>query len=303
MLCPYSVGVAHSGTSGGAMGSDPVSAALVALLLGLVQGATEFLPISSSAHLYAIPYLFGISDPLLSSLSFGAVIHLGTLAAVLVALRRDVSRLARVALRTVSSGGRHRGDPFDQRLILAIIFGTIPAVLLGIAAGDLLEGAVRTPLVVAGAVTVGALLLWFAERVSTRERPLQSVGVIDGVMVGLAQALALIPGISRSGATISGGLLLGFRRDAAARLGFLLGIPAIAGAGTIELKRVLESSEDLAASAPLLVIGIVSAFVSGLLAIKLLFRILDGGSTRIFVVYRLAFAAVLIASAALRGGL
>ena len=285
------------------MGSDPVSAALVALLLGLVQGATEFLPISSSAHLYAIPYLFGISDPLLSSLSFGAVIHLGTLAAVLVALRRDVSRLARVALRTVSSGGRHRGDPFDQRLILAIIFGTIPAVLLGIAAGDLLEGAVRTPLVVAGAVTVGALLLWFAERVSTRERPLQSVGVIDGVMVGLAQALALIPGISRSGATISGGLLLGFRRDAAARLGFLLGIPAIAGAGTIELKRVLESSEDLAASAPLLAIGVASAFISGLLAIKLLFRILDGGSTRIFVVYRLAFAAVLIASAALRGGL
>ncbi|NBP82420.1 undecaprenyl-diphosphatase UppP [bacterium] len=285
------------------MGSDPVSAALVALLLGLVQGATEFLPISSSAHLYAIPYLFGISDPLLSSLSFGAVIHLGTLAAVLVALRRDVSRLARVALRIVSSGGRHRGDPFDQRLILAIIFGTIPAVLLGIAAGDLLEGAVRTPLVVAGAVTVGALLLWFAERVSTRERPLQSVGVIDGVMVGLAQALALIPGISRSGATISGGLLLGFRRDAAARLGFLLGIPAIAGAGTIELKRVLESSEDLAASAPLLAIGVASAFISGLLAIKLLFRILDGGSTRIFVVYRLAFAAVLIASAALRGGL
>lgn len=285
------------------MGSDPVSAALVALLLGLVQGATEFLPISSSAHLYAIPYLFGISDPLLSSLSFGAVIHLGTLAAVLVALRRDVSRLARVALRIVSSGGRHRGDPFDQRLILAIIFGTIPAVLLGIAAGDLLEGAVRTPLVVAGAVTVGALLLWFAERVSTRERPLQSVGVIDGVMVGLAQALALIPGISRSGATISGGLLLGFRRDAAARLGFLLGIPAIAGAGTIELKRVLESSEDLAASAPLLAIGVASAFISGLLAIKLLFRILDGGSTRIFVAYRLAFAAVLVASVVLRGGL
>ena len=285
------------------MGSDPVSAALVALLLGLVQGATEFLPISSSAHLYAIPYLFGISDPLLSSLSFGAVIHLGTLAAVLVALRRDVSRLARVALRIVSSGGRHRGDPFDQRLILAIIFGTIPAVLLGIAAGDLLEGAVRTPLVVAGAVTVGALLLWFAERVSTRERPLQSVGVIDGVMVGLAQALALIPGISRSGATISGGLLLGFRRDAAARLGFLLGIPAIAGAGTIELKRVLESSEDLAASAPLLAIGVASAFISGLLAIKLLFRILDGGSTRIFVAYRLAFAAVLVASVVLRGSL
>lgn len=284
------------------MGSDPVSAALIALLLGLVQGATEFLPISSSAHLYAIPYLFGISDPLLSSLAFAAVIHLGTLAAVLVALRHDVMRLTRVAVRTLSSGGRHRGDPADERLILAIVIGTIPAVILGVAAGDLLESAVRTPLVVAGAVIAGALLLWFAERVGSRERPLQSVGVIDGLMVGLAQALALIPGISRSGATISGGLLLGFRREAAARFGFLLGIPAIAGAGTIQLQRLLESSEDLTASAPLLLIGVVSAFVSGLFAIKLLFRILDGGSTRIFVAYRFAFAAVLIASVVLRGG-
>jgi undecaprenyl-diphosphatase len=284
------------------MGSDPASAALIALLLGLVQGATEFLPISSSAHLYAIPYLFGISDPLFSSLAFAAVIHLGTLAAVLVALRSDVMRLTRVALRTLTSLGHHRGEPADERLILAILIGTIPAVLVGVAAGDLLESAVRTPLVVAGAVTAGALLLWFAERVGSRERPLQSVGVIDGLMVGLAQALALIPGISRSGATISGALLLGFRREAAARFGFLLGIPAIAGAGTIELRRLLESSEDLAASAPLLVIGIVSAFISGLLAIKLLFRILDGGSTRIFVAYRFAFAAVLVASAVLRGG-
>lgn len=285
------------------MGSDMVSAALIALLLGLAQGATEFLPISSSAHLYAIPYLFGLNDPLLSSLAFGAVIHLGTLAAVLVALRRDVLRLAGVALRTVTSLGRRRGDHADERLIVAIVIGTAPAVALGIAAGDFLETGVRTPLVVAAAVTAGALLLWFAERVGTRERPLQSVGVIDGLMIGLAQALALIPGISRSGATISGGLFLGFRRDAAARFGFLLGIPAIAGAGTIELKHLLESSEDLSASAPLLLIGVVSAFVSGLFAIKLLFRILDGGSTRIFVAYRFAFAAVLVASVALRGGL
>jgi len=285
------------------MGSDPISAALVALLLGLVQGATEFLPISSSAHLYAIPYLFGLSDPLLSSLAFGAVIHLGTLAAVLVALRRDVLRLAGVALGTVTSLGRRRGDSADERLIMAIVIGTVPAVIAGVVAGDVLESAVRTPLIVAAAVTTGALLLWFAERVGTRERPLQSVGVIDGLMVGFAQALALIPGISRSGATISGGLLLGFRRDAAARLGFLLGIPAIAGAGTIELKHLLESSEDLAASAPLLAIGVVSAFLSGLVAIKLLVRILDGGSTRIFVAYRLAFAAVLVASVLLRGGL
>lgn len=284
------------------MGSDPASAALVALLLGLVQGATEFLPISSSAHLYAIPYLFGLNDPLLSSLAFGAVIHLGTLAAVLVALRRDVVRLIGVAVNTLTSGGRRRGDHADERLIIAIVIGTVPAVLLGLAAGDLLESAVRTPVVVAAAVTVGALVLWLAERVGTRERPLQSLGIVDGLMIGLAQALALIPGISRSGATISGGLFLGFRREAAARFGFLLGIPAIAGAGTIELKHLLESSEDLAASAPLLAIGVVSAFISGLVAIKLLFRILDGGSTRIFVAYRLVFAALLVASVLLRGG-
>ena len=284
------------------MGSDPASAALVALLLGLVQGATEFLPISSSAHLYAIPYLFGLNDPLLSSLAFGAVIHLGTLAAVLVALRRDVVRIIRVAVNTLTSGGRRRGDHADERLIIAIVIGTVPAVLLGLAAGDLLESAVRTPVVVAAAVTVGALVLWLAERVGTRERPLQSLGIVDGLMIGLAQALALIPGISRSGATISGGLFLGFRREAAARFGFLLGIPAIAGAGTIELKHLLESSEDLAASAPLLAIGVVSAFISGLVAIKLLFRILDGGSTRIFVAYRLVFAALLVASVLLRGG-
>lgn len=281
---------------------DPLSAALMALLLGLLQGATEFLPISSSAHLYAIPYLFGVADPLLSSLAFGATIHLGTLAAVLIALRRDVVRLTRVAVETLTSLGRRRGEAADERLILAIVVGTVPAVLLGLAAGDALESAVRTPLVVVAAVIAGALLLWFSERVGTRERPLQSVGVIDGLMIGCAQAVALIPGISRSGATISGGLLLGFRRDAAARFGFLLGIPAIAGAGAIELRHLLESSEDLAASAPLLIIGVLSAFVSGLVAIKLLFRILDGGSTRIFIVYRFAFAAVLLLTMLQRGG-
>lgn len=285
------------------MGGDQAYSALVALLLGLMQGATEFLPISSSAHLYAIPYLFGIDEPLLSSLAFGAVIHLGTLAAVLVALRRDVLRLGAVALQALASLGRRRGEPADERLILAILIGTIPAIVLGLVAGDLLESAVRTPLVVAGAVTLGALLLWMAERLGTRERPLRSIGVVDGIAVGLMQGLALIPGISRSGATISGGLLLGFRRDAAARFGFLLGIPAIAGAGTLELKRLSESSLDLAASAPLLAIGVAGAFVSGLVAIQLLFRILDGGSTRIFVVYRLAFAAILVTSFVVRGGL
>ena len=283
------------------MGSDPVSAALIALLLGLVQGATEFLPISSSAHLYAIPYLFGISDPLLSSLAFGAVIHLGTLAAVLVALRSDVTRLTRVALRIITSLGRHRGDSADERLILAIVIGTIPAVIFGIAAGDLLEGAVRTPLVVAGAVTAGALLLWFAESFGSRERPLQSIGAIDGLMVGLAQALALIPGISRSGATISAGLLLGFSRDAAARISFLMGIPAIAGAGVLELRSLLQEGGDIQQAAPLLLVGLLASFFSGLVAIRLLIRLLSGGKLWSFAIYRVGFALLLVAVALLRG--
>jgi undecaprenyl-diphosphatase len=275
---------------------------LVALVLGLVQGLTEFLPVSSSAHLYAIPYLFGLSDPLLSSLAFGAVLHLGTLAAVLVALRADVLRLTRVALGVVFSLGRRRGDPIDERLIIAIVLGTIPAVLIGLLAGDALEAAVRTPLVVAGAVITGALLLFVAEWRGRRERPMQSIDVIDGVVVGFAQALALIPGISRSGATISAGLLLGFRREVAARFGFLLGIPAIAGAGALELRHVIADGSDLGSLGPVLLVGVLAAFASGLVAIRLLLLLLDGRSTRPFIAYRLAFAAILIGTAIARGG-
>jgi len=275
---------------------------LVALVLGLVQGLTEFLPISSSAHLWALPYLFGVDDPLLSSLAFGAVLHLGTLAAVLVAMRRDVARLAGTAATVLFSFGRRRGDPADEHLILAIVVGTIPAVLLGLLVGDLLESAVRTPLVVAAAVLAGAGLLLFAERRGSRERPFGTVGLIDGLLIGLAQALALVPGISRSGATIAGGLLLGFRREAAARIGFLLGIPAIAGAGALELRKVLAEGGDLAALGPTLVVGVLAAFASGLVAIRLLLLLLDGRSTRPFIAYRVLFAAVLIGTALLRGG-
>jgi undecaprenyl-diphosphatase len=276
---------------------------LVALVLGLVQGLTEFLPISSSAHLYAIPYLFGVQDPLLASLAFGAILHLGTLAAVLFALRRDVGRLVALALGFVFSAGRRRGAPDDERLAVAILLGTVPAVIVGLAFGDLLDSETfRTPFVVGAAVTAGALLLLVAEVRSKRERPESSVGIIDGIVMGMAQALALIPGISRSGATISAGLFLGFRRDAAARLGFLLGIPAIAGAGALELRHVLAAGGDLGAIAPALIIGVVTSFFSGLIALRLLLALLSGRSTRVFVAYRLLFAAVLIGTAIARGG-
>ncbi len=275
---------------------------LLALLLGLVQGLTEFLPISSSAHLYAIPYLFSLDHALLSSRAFAAVVHLGTLAAVLVALRGDVIRLARTASTLLFSLGRRRGEGSDERLLLAIAVGTIPAVAFGLLAGDFLESSVRTPIVVAVAVLFGAALLWIADRASSLERPLSGVSAIDGLLIGLAQALALIPGISRSGATISGGLLLGFSRDAAARVSFLLGIPAIAGAGILELRGLLTDGTDLAGAAPLLAVGAVAAFFSGLGAIRLLIRILNGGKLWSFALYRVVFALILLGTALVRGG-
>lgn len=276
---------------------------IAALLLGIVQGLTEFLPISSSAHLYAIPYLLGLRDPLLESLAFGAVLHLGTFAAVLYGLRRELARLVSLALGFAFSAGRRRGAPDDERLAVAILLGTIPAAVAGLAFGDALDSdRLRTPFVVGAAVVAGALLLLAAESRGRRERPASSVGVVDGVVIGLAQALALLPGISRSGATISAGLFLGFRRDAAARLGFLIGIPAIAGAGALELRRVLVAGSDLGATSTALLVGVAASFLSGLVALRILFAVLNGRSTRVFVAYRLVFAAVLVATAIARGG-
>ena len=283
--------------------ADPGGATdlLLALLLGLVQGLTEFLPISSSAHLYAIPYLFAIEHPLLSSRAFAAVVHLGTLAAVLVALRSDVARLLGTALKLLFSLGRRRGEGADERLLLAIIVGTVPAVAFGLLAGDFLGSSVRTPIVVAAAVLFGAALLWAADRASSLGRPLSGISAIDGLLIGFAQALALIPGISRSGATISGGLFLGFSRDAAARISFLLGAPAIAGAGLLELRGLLTDGTDLGAAAPLLVVGAVAAFLSGLVAIRLLVRLLNGGKLWSFALYRVLFALMLLGAAIARG--
>ena len=158
-----------------------------------------------------------------------------------------------------------------------------------------------TTLVVAASVLAGAVLLWVADRASSLERPLSGISAIDGLLIGVAQALALIPGISRSGATISGGLLLGFSRDAAARISFLLGAPAIAGAGLLELRGLLADGVDLQGAAPLLAAGLTAAFISGLAAIQLLLRILSGGKLWSFALYRIVFALILLGTALTRG--
>jgi undecaprenyl-diphosphatase len=156
-----------------------IPAIIIAALLGALQGFTEFLPISSSAHLYAVPYLFSLNDPLLDSLAFAAVLHLGTLAAVLVAMRHEVVRLTGVVLRFIFSLGRTRGEASDERLIVAIILGTIPAAIAGALASDLIDGALRSPMIVAAAVLAGAALLGVAERFGRRERPLEGIAIFD----------------------------------------------------------------------------------------------------------------------------
>ena len=196
---------------------------------------------------------------------------------------------------------RRRGDSADERLIIAILVGTIPAVIFGLFAGEFLDTSVRTPLVVAVAVLAGAALLWVADRAQSLQRPLTGIAALDGVVIGLAQALALIPGISRSGATISAGLLLGFSRDAAARISFLMGIPAIAGAGALELRSLLQEGGDIQQAAPLLLVGLIASFFSGLVAIRLLIRLLSGGKLWSFALYRVGFALLLVAVALLRG--
>jgi len=266
---------------------------LQAIVLGLLQGLTEFLPISSTAHLRVVPALVGWSDP---GAAFTAVSQLGTLLATLVYFRADLSRLAAGTIE-----GLRQGRPLehpDARLALGIVAGTLPIALCGIVFKSAIKTHLRSLHVVAGALIVLALLLWVAERVASHARGLEQMTFRDAVLVGCAQALALIPGASRSGTTLTGGLLLGLRRETAARFSFLLSIPAVAAAGLFELRDVMKG-DGLASGmsggllGPTLVATVV-AFVSGLAAIALLMRFLQTHSTHVFIGYRLVLGALLL---------
>ncbi|MFM7634521.1 MAG: undecaprenyl-diphosphate phosphatase [Cyanobacteriota bacterium] len=256
-----------------------------ALVLGVVQGLTEFLPISSTAHLKVVPVLLGWGDP---GVAVTAVIQLGSIAAVIAFFRRDLAVVLRGMARAVRGGSW--GDP-SARLGLAIALGTVPIVLAGLAIKGLIPDYDHSPLRSMGSIAivsiVMALLLALAELVGRRRRDLQAVRPIDGVLVGLAQALALVPGVSRSGSTLTASLLDGWERAAAARFSFLLGIPAITLAGLVELRAAFGSSAG-GGAIPLLV-GIVAAAAVSWLAIAWLLRFLQRHSTWTFVAYRLLF--------------
>jgi undecaprenyl-diphosphatase len=274
--------------------ADPLSlgeAVWHALVLGVVQGLTEFLPISSTAHLKVVPVLLGWGDP---GVAFTAVIQLGSIAAVLAYFRSDLSAVIQGMGRAFRFGQWR--DP-SARLGLAIAVGTLPIVCAGLALKLWVPDYESSPLRSMGAIAlvsiVMALLLALAELVGRRRRSLEDVRPGDGLLVGLAQALALVPGVSRSGSTLTASLFDGWQRPAAARFSFLLGIPAITLAGLVELKGAVEVPAN-GGVVPMLV-GILSAAVVSWLAIAWLLRFLQRHSTWIFVGYRLVFGVAILA--------
>jgi undecaprenyl-diphosphatase len=248
-----------------------------ASVLGVVQGLTEFLPISSIAHLRVVPALFGWGDP---GAAFSAVIQLGTLLAVLVYFAGDLRGMTVGALK-----GLFEGKPWasqEARLAWFITIGTFPIGICGLAFKKHIEGEWRSLYVISASLIILGILLWVAERRAAFQRDVAQVGWLDSQLIGLAQAVALIPGSSRSGTTMTAAMFLGLTREAAARFSFLLGIPAIGAAGVFELRELLKHGVGEAGLSALAVATATSA-VSGYLAIDLLLRYLRRNTTYIFV--------------------
>lgn len=274
------------------MSSHAVSL-IEAVTLGVVQGLTEFLPISSTAHLRVVPAMLHWEDP---GVAYSAVIQLGSVLAVITYFFKDLLALASGTFRAIKN--KDWGD-FNIRLSGAIIVGTIPICVLGLLLKHLLEqdgSPLRSLNTVGGAAIFMGLLLLFAEKFSKHERTVEQIRGQDGLLVGLGQAMAIIPGCSRSGSTLTVAMLLGMKRADAARFSFLLGIPAITLSGLLELKDMVEHGLGDAAMSSLVVGLIVSAVVS-YLSIAWLLRYLQNHSTIFFVAYRIIFGASVIALA------
>lgn len=255
-----------------------------AIVLGIVQGLTEFLPISSTAHLRVVPTALGWEDP---GAAFTAVIQLGTLAAVLIYFWKDLAKIFTAWIRSL------RGESsYEGRLGWAIFWGTIPIVVIGFLAKKHIEGSLRSMTVIASMLIIMGILMFIAEKVGTHKRSSDSLTTRDGLFVGLWQAIALIPGASRSGSTITGALFLGLDRAAAARFSFLLSVPSILAAGIYEA--VKERKEIMGSNLTPTLIATIVSFVVGYAAIAFLMAFLQKRSTLVFVVYRVLLGALLL---------
>ena len=259
-----------------------------AITLGLVQGLTEFLPISSIAHLRVVPALLGWPDP---GAAFSAVIQLGTLLAVLVYFSRDLGVMTRAVLQGIFNG--RPWEKQEARLAWFIALGTLPIGVCGLVFKRYIEGEFRSLYVISASLIVLGVLLWIAERTAAFHRGVNQIGFVDSQLIGLAQAVALIPGSSRSGTTMTAAMFLGLTREAAARFSFILGIPAIGAAGLFELRDLLRHGVG-GAGMSALVIGILTSAVSGYLAIDLLLRYLRTRTTHVFIWYRIGLGLLLL---------
>ena len=261
---------------------------LQAILLGIVQGLTEFLPVSSSGHLLLGQYFLGL-DPDRFGLPFDVALHMGTLVAVVSYFWRDLLRMALAFFR--SFGHRDLANDADQRMAYLIIASTVPAALIGFLFEGFFEETVRSPwVVVFNFVLIGVLFI-VGEVVGTRTRRASRLGFGEAIGIGFAQAAALVPGVSRSGATITLGLFLGLRREEAARFSFLMSVPIIAGAGGLELGEVISGGMD-AAQSLLFVVGFLTSAAIGYVTIRFLLNYLTNHSLRAFAFYRFGVAAV-----------
>jgi undecaprenyl-diphosphatase len=253
----------------------------VAITLGLVQGLSEFLPISSSAHLILTPWFLGWPDP---GLTFDVALHVGTLVAVALYFWRDWLALLRAAPRPRTP---------DGRLFWLLILGAIPGGIAGVLLDSFAEATLRSPLLIACTLTIMGLALFAADRWGKRDRSLHDIGPVDALLIGIAQAVAIIPGVSRSGITIALARMRGIERADAARFSFLLGSPVILGAALFKLRHLTDTPGVI--SGPFFA-GIITAAVVGVLSISILLRYLQHAGLGIFVIYRLLLAGLVIAT-------
>jgi undecaprenyl-diphosphatase len=266
-----------------------------AIVLGIVQGLTEFLPISSTAHLRIVPAFFGWEDP---GAAFTAVTQLGTMVAVLAYFRADLWRIARAWTGSVLR--RERPVSLDARLGWYIAIGTVPIVIFGVLFERQIETGARSLYLMGTTLIVLGFVLLLAERVGTRSRPLEDMSLREGVLVGFAQAAALVPGVSRSGATITAGLFLGLDRRAAARFSFLLSVPAVVLSGLFQLLGIVRGDPGESDGVVGLVVATLLAFAVGYASIAFLLRYLANHSTAVFVAYRVALGTLVLVLAATR---
>ena len=258
-----------------------------AVVLGIVQGLGEFLPISSSAHLILVPWLFGWDDP---GLAFDVALHWGTLIAVIAVFWRDWIALLRAGLR-------FKLDTREARLFWALVVSSIPGAILGKLLNTWAEETLRAPLLIAGTMAAMGVLLYVADRVGQKAMTLEQMTFGRAGAIGVAQAAALIPGVSRSGATITLGLLFGFTREEIARFSFLMSTPIIFGAGVVKLPKMIhEMHSGQSHVTPLaLLAGCIAAAIVGTLVIRWLLEYLRTRSYVVFAIYRLAVAALIVA--------